>query len=161
MSAENPRLLFRVDPLPLESPRGYLSRVAHEHGYPGPLSIARIAGLQRTNLERNEDAERIAHVLRLEPEEWRAMCYRRVRDKGRYFLRSFCGHSITADALNYGRTRVCPDCLRERPVCWAVWDLGARLGLFATSLLPHRSVPRMRKAPSLAASFNVPVPLWS
>lgn len=124
MRAETPRLLFRVEPLLLESPRGYLSRVAHEHGYPGPLAIAQIAGLQRTNLERNDDAERIAHVLRLEPEEWRAMCYRRVRDKGRYFLRSFCGHSITADALNYGRTRVCPDCLRERVVCWAVWDLG-------------------------------------
>lgn len=124
MMAEAPRLLFRVEPVPLESPRGYLSRVAHEHGYPGPLAIAQIAGLQRTNLERNEDAERIAHVLRLEPEEWRAMCYRRVRDSGRYFLRSFCGHSITADALNYGRTRVCPDCLRERAVCWAVWDLG-------------------------------------
>ena len=124
MSAVASRLLFRVEPLLLESPRGYLSRVAHEHGYPGPLAIAQIAGLQRTNLERNEDAERIAHVLRLEPEEWRTMCYRRVRDKGRYFLRSFCGHSITADALNYGRTRVCPDCLRERAVCWAVWDLG-------------------------------------
>lgn len=124
MSAVASRLLFRVEPLLLESPRGYLSRVAHEHGYPGPLAIAQIAGLQRTNLERNEDAEWIAHVLRLEPEEWRAMCYRRVRDKGRYFLRSFCGHSITADALNYGRTRVCPDCLRERAVCWAVWDLG-------------------------------------
>lgn len=124
MKAEGPRLLFRVEPLPLESPRGYLTRVAHEHGYPGPLAIAQIAGLQRTNLERDEDAERIAHVLRLEPKEWRAMCYRRVRDKGRYFLRSFCGQSITADALNYGRTRVCPDCLRERAVCWAVWDLG-------------------------------------
>lgn len=124
MKAEGPRLLFRVEPLPLESPRGYLSRVAHEHGYPGPLAIAQIAGLQRTNLGRDEDVERIAHVLRLEPKEWRAICYRRVRDEGRYFLRSFCGQSITADALNYGRTRVCPDCLRERPVCWAVWDLG-------------------------------------
>lgn len=124
MRAEAPRLLFRVEPLPLESPRGYLSRVAHEHGYPGPLAIAQIASLERTNLERNEDAERIAHVLRLEPEEWRAMCYRGVRDNGRYFLRSFCGHSITADALNYGRTRVCPDCLRDRLVWWAVWDLG-------------------------------------
>ena len=27
------RLLFRVDPLPRESPRGYLCRVAEEHGY--------------------------------------------------------------------------------------------------------------------------------
>ena len=27
------RLLFRIDPLPHESPRGYLCRVAQEHGY--------------------------------------------------------------------------------------------------------------------------------
>src|SRR5438132_717573 len=31
------RLLFRVDPLPCESPRGYLCRVAEEHGYCGPF----------------------------------------------------------------------------------------------------------------------------
>ena len=40
------RLLFRVDPLPRESPRGYLCRVAHEHGYSGPLSLAQIAGCE-------------------------------------------------------------------------------------------------------------------
>lgn len=124
MSAECPRLLFRVDPLPLESPRGYLSRVAHEHGYHGPLAIAQIAGLQRTNLERDEDASLIAYVLRLEPEEWRSMRYRPIRGKDRFFQRSFCGHSITADALHYDRTRVCPGCLGERAVWWAVWDLG-------------------------------------
>jgi len=122
--ATGPRLLFRVDPLPLESPRGYLSRVAQEHGYHGPLAIAQIAGLQRTSLERNEDAEQIAYVLRLEPGEWQAMCYRPIRGDGRYRQRSFCGERITADDLNYERTRVCPDCLKDRPIWWAVWDLG-------------------------------------
>ena len=34
------RLLFRVDPLPRESPRGYLCRVAEAHGYWGPLALA-------------------------------------------------------------------------------------------------------------------------
>lgn len=122
--ATGPRLLFRVDPLPLESPRGYLSRVAQEHGYHGPLAIAQIAGLQRTSLERNEDAEQIAYALRLEPGEWQAMRYRPVSGEGRYRQRSFCGERITGDDLNYERTRVCPDCLKYRPIWWAVWDLG-------------------------------------
>jgi hypothetical protein len=67
------RLLFRVDPLPGESPRGYLCRVAHEHGYSGPLSLAQIAGLPRSGLERDDNARLIAHVLRLETEEWRGI----------------------------------------------------------------------------------------
>lgn len=123
-NAAGARLLFRVDPLPRESPRGYLSRVAQEHGYHGPFAIAQIAGLQRRSLERDEDAERIAYVLRLEPEEWWAMRYRPIPGEGRFHQRSFCGERITADFLNYGRTRVCPDCLKDRPVWWAVWDLG-------------------------------------
>ena len=68
------RLLFRIDPLPHESPRGYLCRVAQEHGYGGPLSLAEITGLPRSGLERDEDAEKIAYVFRLDPEEWLAMC---------------------------------------------------------------------------------------
>src|SRR5258708_40344749 len=65
------RLLFRVDPLPRESPRGYLCRVAEAHGYCGPLSLAQIAWLPTSGLERDDSAKQIAHVLRLEPEEWR------------------------------------------------------------------------------------------
>ena len=118
--ATGPRLLFRVDPVPLESPRGYLSRVAQEHGYHGPLAIAEIAGLQRTGLERDEDAERIAHVLRLEPAEWHAMRYRAIPGEGRFLQRSFCGERITADDLNYRRPRICPDCLKARLIWWSV-----------------------------------------
>ena len=75
-----PRLLFRGDSLPRESPRGYLCRVAEAHGYSGPLSLAQIAGLPTSGLERDDSAKQIAHVLRLEPEEWQAMCYRHVSD---------------------------------------------------------------------------------
>jgi len=63
------RLLFRVDPLPRESPRGYLCRVAEAHGYWGPLALAQIAGLPTSGLERDDSVKQIAHVLRLEPEE--------------------------------------------------------------------------------------------
>ncbi len=63
------RLLFRIDPLPLESPRGYLCRVAQEHHYIGPLSVIRLAGLPGVAVELADGVDRLSHVLRLEPEE--------------------------------------------------------------------------------------------
>jgi len=118
------RLLFRVDPVPLESPRGYLCRVAHEHSYSGPLSIVRLAGLSGTALERMDGIGQMAHVLRLEPEEWRTMCYRHVKGLSKNNQRLFYGKRVSADHLNYGNPRLCPACLRARPIWWAVWDFG-------------------------------------
>jgi hypothetical protein len=63
------RVLFRVDPLVGESPRGYLCRVAQEHSYCGPLSLAQIAGLPPFALDREDRVEQMAHALRLAPEE--------------------------------------------------------------------------------------------
>ena len=118
------RLLFRVDPLPRESPRGYLCRVAEAHGYWGPLALARIAGLPTSGLERDDSVKQIAHVLRLEPEEWQAMHYRHIGGRNRFDQRSFYGQRISVDDLNYERPRICPRCLKEAPIWWAVWDLG-------------------------------------
>lgn len=118
------RLLFRVDPVPLESPRGYLCRVAHEQNYIGPLSVVRLAGLREAALEQAEGGDQISRMLRLEPEEWGAMCYRHVKGRNRHNQRLFYGQRISADDLNYGCPRLCPACLRERPIWWAVWDLG-------------------------------------
>jgi len=120
----NARLLFRADPVPHESPRGYLCRVAQAHGYSDPLYLAQIAGLSPSGLEQEEGVEQVSYVLRLEPDEWRAMCYRHIKGRDRFNQRSFYGEPVNADDLNYGRPRLCPACLREKPVWWAVWDLG-------------------------------------
>ncbi len=118
------RLLFRVDPLPGESPRGYLCRVAHEHRYGGPLAIAQIAGLPESGLALDDHAARIAHLLRLDLEEWRALCYRRIKGRTQFHQRLFCGQRISPDDLNYKRPRICPRCLNDAPFWRAVWDLG-------------------------------------
>ena len=118
------RLLFRVDPVPHESPRGYLCRVAQEHGYSGPLFLLKIAGVPPSRLELEDGIKQVSHMLRLEADEWRAICYQHVKGRDRFKQRSFYGESISADDLNYGRPRLCPACLRERPIWWAVWDLG-------------------------------------
>jgi hypothetical protein len=124
------RLLFRVDPIAGESPRGYLCRTAHEHGYSSPNALAQIAGLwvsgtgKVTGLDHDAAIQQLSYALRLEPEEWRSMCYHRVSGRNRFKQRSFCGETISADDLNYRRPRLCTACLRERPIWWAVWDLG-------------------------------------
>ena len=63
-------------------------------------------------------------MLRLEPEEWQTMSYRHIGGQNRFEQRSFYGQRISDDDLNYDRPRICPRCLRQRPVWWAVWDLG-------------------------------------
>jgi hypothetical protein len=68
--------------------------------------------------------KQIAHVLRLEPQEWQAICYRHIRGNNRFDERSFYGQRISDDDLNYDRPRICPGCLKESPIWWAVWDLG-------------------------------------
>ena len=124
------RILFRVDPVAGESPRGYLCRVAHEHAYDNPNALAQIAGLwisgtgKVTGLDQDAAIKQLSHTLRLEPEEWRSMCYRHVKGRNRFKRRSFYGDTISADDLNYRKPRLCPACLRERPIWWAVWDLG-------------------------------------
>ncbi len=124
------RLLFRVDPVAGESPRGYLCRTAHDHGYDSPNALAQIAGLwisgtgKVTGLDQDTAIKQLSYALRLEPEEWRSMCYHHVKGRNRFKQRSFYGKTISADDLNYRKPRLCSACLQERPIWWAVWDLG-------------------------------------
>jgi len=119
------RLPFRVDPIALESVRGYLCRVVHTYRYPGVESLGELAGLrQLLGLERKDHAEQIAHALRLEAEEWQQLCYKSTNPNGQSGPTSFFGQSVGGDRLNYGHPRICPGCLRERTVWWGIWDLG-------------------------------------
>jgi len=77
--ATGTRLLFRVEPFTYESPGGYLCRTAQIHGYHSAEWLAGIAGVLPAALDREDRARQIAYVLRLEPKEWLAMCYRRVK----------------------------------------------------------------------------------
>jgi len=87
------RLPFRVEPMPLESPRGYFCRVASVHRYDTPLWLMHLAGISgyRANLDREEHWEPIAHALRLDRKEWLAMCYGPVKGIGRFSQRMFFG----------------------------------------------------------------------
>jgi hypothetical protein len=119
------RLLFRVEPIPSESLRGYFCRVTDAHRYDSPQWLVSLAGLPKDAfaLDREDRTRRIAQLARLEPEEYLAMCYRRVKRPGRFDQRTFCGKLVSSGQLNLWRPRVCSCCLRERSVWWAIWDL--------------------------------------
>ena len=125
LTCTDARLLFRVEPVPLESLRGYLCRVASAHGYDDPQWLVHLAGFSGYSaaLDRKDHERPMARVLRLEPQQWRAMSYRSVKRAGCVAQRAFCGRTVRSDQLNYRRPRICPYCLRESPVWWAVWDL--------------------------------------
>jgi len=115
------QVLFRVAPVPFESPLGYLCRVAHTHGYDGPRWLADLAGIPPGRWEQEDRAKQLALALRLQRSEWRRMCYMPV--KGRIERRTFLGQIIGAHQLNYTRSRLCPYCIRDRSMWLAVWDL--------------------------------------
>jgi len=58
-----------------ESPRGYLCRTAHDHGYGSPNALAQIAELwvsgtgKVTGLDQDAAIKKLSYTLRLEPEE--------------------------------------------------------------------------------------------
>lgn len=118
------RLPFRVDPLEIESARGYIGRVAQIYST-SVSALGELLGLtQMLGLERGDNTEQIAYALRLEASEWRRLCYKQTNAKGQYGPTSFFGQSIGGDRLNYGFPRVCPKCLSEHAAVWGVWDLG-------------------------------------
>ena len=134
------RLPFRVDPLEIESARGYISRVAQIYST-SVSALGELLGLtQMLGLERGDNTEQIAYALRLEASEWRRLCYKQTNAKGQYGPTSFFGELIGGDRLNYGFPRVCRVLQRTRR---GVGRLGPRFGL-------RLSDPSLRACPPLS-----------
>lgn len=117
------RLLFKTAPVPLESPIGYLCRVAQVNEYRNYLAILDVAGLKTwTRTIKEKDLVDMARTLRLEIFEGRHLFYTEVEDHPEKSC-CFLGMNIDTLHLNFRYPRICPLCLSERAVCWAVWDL--------------------------------------
>jgi hypothetical protein len=118
------RVRSKVDPHPLESPRGYLCRLAQRFCYGDAGWILDLAGYRKADdWEYRSKTERLATVLRLPGDLWRSKVYLRVNTGNRFLQRQFFGHLIAADRLNYGAPRICPGCLQEDSIWWGIWDL--------------------------------------
>ena len=122
------RLPFGEDPVAFESPRGFWSRVIAPYGYNTGRWLFPLCGFSTKwagDIDEEHRAERIAYVLHVAVDEWLNLCYRPLPTTGldRQRQRRFCGGTISAGHLSLMRPRVCPACLRERCIWWAVWDL--------------------------------------
>ena len=84
-----------------------------------------LAGLNSTGaIERDDRARQLAYTLRIEMADWMRIAYMPIKGAKRSCRRSFFGHIIGADRLNYCNPRVCCSCLKEQSMAWGVWDLG-------------------------------------
>jgi hypothetical protein len=100
------RLPYRVPPEALESPRGYLRRVAFVHSLESVLWLLDLAGLSGPgDLECESRVRPIAYALRMNDDEWRSISYLRCEGNNGFRKRCYFGHVIAADRLNYGRPR--------------------------------------------------------
>lgn len=119
-----PRILSRIEPLRLCSPRGYLCRVAFAFRYDSPMRLLKLAGLRGLrDLDSEDSIPRVSYALRLDPDEWKALPYLRVKVRNGFEKRLFCGQIVDAGRINNGAPRVCPSCLIENQIWWALWDL--------------------------------------
>ena len=142
LAREVTRVRIGIAPLELESPRGYLCRVAGCFSYASPLWLTELANFTRADdLELAEKVDELAFALRLEPDLWRSMLYLKVKDGKRFWRRQFFGQLISADRLNYGAPRICPACLRETAIWWGIWDLAI------TSACPGHRCQLVSKCP--------------
>ncbi len=119
---EQSRIPHRIEPHERESPYGYLCRVASEYDYTAAGWLSKITGLGPAGQIR--EIERVAEALRLQPEEWRSMCYLPVEDRDSGFHnRSFFGSVVHTDQIVKSHPRVCAVCLRKEDIWLGIWDL--------------------------------------
>ena len=124
-----------------------------------PFPLFGSPGCQKSLLERADGVDQISHVLRLEPEEWRAMCYRHVKGRNRFNQRLFYGERISADDLNYGSPTPMPRLPSRAP------DLVGCVGSRPRYSMPHppmssiQPVPCLQEEVGLAAASCAPVSL--
>jgi len=132
------RLLSRTDPIANESPLGYLRRVAGQLRYEKGNWLGDLVGHHLSLLDaiKGRDALTISSALRLQPGEWKELCYEELREEARATYCRFLSQRIRLDRLNLTRPRICPDCLREDEVCPAIWDLA----IFASCPKHHREL---------------------
>lgn len=117
------RVLFRTEPLDGESPRGYLLRVAEAMELAGADALLKSLGFPDSVTVDTEGLPKVAHALRLDPEEFHGFFYSARRHFNDRMERLFLGQKIGLTYLNFSTPRVCPKCIGEFGSLPAVWDL--------------------------------------
>lgn len=118
MEAQHRALLVTPSQQALESPAGYVLRLAESNGYFTPRSIAALAKHPpRDVFTSRMDMRRFAPLLG----SAQARLHGYIADDGTSVV--FCGQRINHQELSLGIARVCPECIAERGYRPAWMDL--------------------------------------
>lgn len=118
-----PTLLHRPQPFSDESLSGYLLRVAELNGFATAKWISELASLRRKFAVVRQDMQPMAELLGIDVAELERRCYWPADWAGDRQMHLFNGEAIHVRALNLGRPRICPDCLKASPHARQSWDL--------------------------------------
>ncbi|MBC7905599.1 MAG: TniQ family protein [Rhodospirillaceae bacterium] len=118
-----PTLLHRPQPFQDENLSGYLLRVAELNGFATPKWISELASLRRKFAIVRQDMRPMAELLGIDVAELERRCYWPADWAGDRQMHLFSGEAIHVRALNLGRPRICPDCLKASPHIRQSWDL--------------------------------------
>lgn len=118
-----PTLLHRPQPFPDENLSGYLLRVAELNGFATAKWISELASLRRKFATVRHDMRPMAELLGIDVVELERRCYWPTDWAGDRQMHLFNGEAIHVRALNLGRPRICPDCLKASPHIRQSWDL--------------------------------------
>lgn len=115
------RFLMTPRPVPDESLTGLLVRAAEHNNYPDYRWLTRAVGISHWAPDKACDYRRLAEMMVLPQEELERRAYTPVsRRRRRYF-----DTTIDRGMLTTGNLKVCPQCLAERQVLRAAWELSA------------------------------------
>jgi hypothetical protein len=139
-SAKSPRLLIRSSPHPEEGLWGWALRSAELNGYAGPESILNMAGFLRpTPWSRQSVLAKLAALIDGTPSQFSSLVPDK-RGRGRR-LSVLPGLDLPLWMIETRRTKICPQCLRERALIPTVWDLAI------WTCCPHHQCRMVRNCP--------------
>ncbi|MFN4277057.1 MAG: TniQ family protein [Ferrovibrio sp.] len=111
-------LVIRAPPLPEESCIGYLLRLSSLNGYKSPLWLWPTSGFHPHEIT-PKHLTTLPSSIGVPPKEWGTYFSRRHR-KDTVVVHGF---EVPKWHVDYKNPKICPLCLREKPILLARWDL--------------------------------------
>jgi len=102
---------------------GYLMRVADANGYQSANWLFEHSGCDPLLPRRVSNIAPLAELLGIQHEQLESMCYRPIDPHSWKRTSSLNNLEIPSTAINLKRPRVCPTCLKEKPIRRVAWDL--------------------------------------
>lgn len=117
-----PLLVRHPAPYPTESLLGYVLRVSESNGYISPWSVYSLAGMKSHEMRASRvRLEKLAVITNWPQQKLDAIAYSAPAGRPRWSR--LLGHPVLPQDLNLTYPRICPQCVREKGIIEAHWDL--------------------------------------